>query len=163
MQPNSLPFTLPDSLQCYQWSCPSPPDSRPAISLLTEDDAFLISQERQKTKGPRSYSLLPSYKSPSVSTHPSFLQAYPSPWALDRHTFHLPWEMQSFYNLLSQTPSMFNHALVLPFPHSHLPTPITPLPAPLLCLELVYLWESFTVTVTALALLHSTAHSHHWK
>lgn len=165
MQPNSN-SSLSQILYnvCYQRSCLSPPDSRPTVSVLTEDDAFLNSQGRQKTRGHRSYSMLWNYGSPSVSTHPSFLQTYPSPWALDLHTFHLPREMQSFCNFLSQTPSIFNHALVSPFPHPHLPTPITPLPlpAPLLCLELVCLWETFTVTVTDLS-PHSTAHGHHWK
>lgn len=95
------------------------------LSPNTEDNVF--SHFPEKTKVIRRLllrSLPPKYKSPSVSTQLSFLRSLSFPWALEVKTFHLPWEIQPFSNLLSQTSSTFNHALSL-FLNPHLP-PVTP-------------------------------------
>lgn len=68
-------------------------------------------------------------KSLHVQT-PFFLHSLSFPWALEVNTFHLPWEIQSFSNLLSQLSSTCNHALVtLLEPHislQSLPLPSLP-------------------------------------
>lgn len=96
----------------------------------------LFSFPREDKSHQKVTSQIPATKlqEPSMSTRLSFLQSSSCPWALEGHTFQLPWKIPSSSNLLSQTSSTLNHALLSLFLNPHLP-PVTPLLLPHFCFQ----------------------------
>lgn len=124
-------FTLPNSLQCILSMILSVP-SRLQAYRLCPNRGWCLSQFPGKTEDKRSPLIFRVAKQQkSLCIHTSVLPPnFSFPWALDLHTFHLPREMQTFCNFLSQTLSIFKPCTSITFPTPTSPHPNQSSPSP---------------------------------